>query len=219
MFELLSDDNHPEGRVLYVNYLKPREIVNYINFLNPDMREAARIFFESEGLLKPEKNWKCCMISNENFFLLCKSDFILCTFVALDYWTHKIINFITVGYIFSCLVDFFDELKFLEIWSYHNFTWSYAKIYPTSIKLNTREEFCFWWRNELLVSAVCNRHKHKLTVLMCLKILLNVNIIGGCGTALPWTRPKNASNRRRVTTRAWDASRVWYHRKKFHAQI
>jgi hypothetical protein len=51
MLELLSDDNHLEGRVLDIKYLKKDQVTNYIKFLNPDMREAATIFFSSEGWL------------------------------------------------------------------------------------------------------------------------------------------------------------------------
>ena len=56
MFDLLNDDNHLEGRVLDVNYLKKDQVATYISFLNPDMQEAATIFFTSEGWLPRNQN-------------------------------------------------------------------------------------------------------------------------------------------------------------------
>lgn len=48
-FQLLSDDNHAEGRELYVKFVVPTEVKNYIKILSPDLREAANVFFISEG--------------------------------------------------------------------------------------------------------------------------------------------------------------------------
>ena len=52
MFNLLSDDNHSEGKLLDVKYIKKSDIKKYISFLNPDLRDAAEIFFISEGWIE-----------------------------------------------------------------------------------------------------------------------------------------------------------------------
>ena len=52
LFDLLSDDNHTEGRELDMKFVKKSKIHSYISFLSPDLQKCAEIFFKSEGWIK-----------------------------------------------------------------------------------------------------------------------------------------------------------------------